>query len=122
MVGHALQRAWRGAQGKIPRLAHRDAGADRCRRPHRTRSRRSLRSSHWRCRRFLPRTAAGLEETVNLEIYTRAQMARFAIEEGQRHGGIQNMLAVLHVLRNRVFRGWGNWQSVVDKAPEYRGT
>lgn len=58
---------------------------------------------------------------MNLELYTRAQMAKFAIEEGQRYGGVNNMLAVLHVLRNRVFRGWGTWQNVVDKAPEYRG-
>lgn len=59
---------------------------------------------------------------MNLETYIRAQMVRFAIEEGQRHGGVNNMLAILHVLRNRVFAGWGNWGEVVKTAPEKRGT
>lgn len=59
---------------------------------------------------------------MNLETYTRAQMARFAIEEGARHGGIQNMIAILHVLRNRVFKGWGDWTEVALKAHEKRGT
>jgi hypothetical protein len=57
---------------------------------------------------------------VNLDTYVRAQMARFAIEEGARHGGVNNMLAVVHVLRNRVFAGWGDWLEVLETAPEKR--
>jgi hypothetical protein len=49
-------------------------------------------------------------------------MARFAIEEAQRHGGINNMLAVLHVLRNRVMAGWGDWAEVTTSAGDKRGT
>lgn len=59
---------------------------------------------------------------MTLETYIRAQMARFAIEEGARHGGITNMLAIAMVLRNRVFAGWGDWIEVVTRAPEKRGT
>lgn len=59
---------------------------------------------------------------MTLEQYIRAQMAKFAIEEGQRHGGINNMLAILHVLRNRVMAGWGDWIEVVNTAPDRRGT
>jgi hypothetical protein len=57
---------------------------------------------------------------MNLETYVRAQMARFAMEEGWHHGGVTNMLAVAHVLRNRVFAGWGDWLEVVVTAPEKR--
>jgi hypothetical protein len=59
---------------------------------------------------------------MTLEIYTRAMMARFAISEGQRHGGVNNMLAVLHVLRNRVMAGWGDWQEVIETAESRRAT
>ena len=59
---------------------------------------------------------------MTIETYTRAMMVRFAVEEGQRHGGVNNMLAILHVLRNRVLAGWGSWQEVVDHAPYKRGT
>ena len=59
---------------------------------------------------------------MTLDMYTRAMMARFAISEGQRHGGVNNMIAVLHVLRNRVMAGWGDWQEVVDTAEVRRGT
>lgn len=57
---------------------------------------------------------------MTIETYTRAQMARFAIEEGARHGGVNNMLAIAHVLRNRVFAGWGDWLEVVTRAGEKR--
>lgn len=59
---------------------------------------------------------------MTLEAYIRAQMARFAIEEAARHGGINNMLAILHVIRNRVMAGWGDWAEVVASAPNRRGT
>lgn len=53
---------------------------------------------------------------MTIDTYIRAQMARYAIEEAQRHGGVNNMLAVCHVLRNRVFAGWGDWLEVVSTA------
>lgn len=59
---------------------------------------------------------------MTLETYIRAQLARFAIEEGARHGGVNNMLAIAFVLRNRVFAGWGDWVDVVEHAPQKRGT
>lgn len=58
---------------------------------------------------------------MTLDTYVRAQMARFAIEEGHEYGGVNNMLAVAHVLRNRVFAGWGDWLEVVTRAGEKRG-
>ena len=66
--------------------------------------------------------SGGAPEEMNLDVYTRAMMARFAVEEGQRHGGVNNMLAVLHVLRNRVMAGWGDWQEVVETAEARRAT
>lgn len=57
---------------------------------------------------------------MTLDTYIRAQMARFAIEEGARHGGTRNMLAIAYVLRNRVFAGWGDWVQVVQRAGEKR--
>lgn len=57
---------------------------------------------------------------MTIETYTRAQMARFAIEEGAIHGGVNNMLAIAHVLRNRVFAGWGDWLEVVTRAGDKR--
>ena len=59
---------------------------------------------------------------MTIDTYIRAEMARFAIEEGERHGGINNMLAIAHVLRNRVFAGWGDWVEVVMRAPEKRAS
>lgn len=59
---------------------------------------------------------------MTLETYTRAMLVKFAAEEGQRHGGVNNMLAILHVLRNRVFAGWGDWMEVLETAASRRGT
>lgn len=59
---------------------------------------------------------------MTIDTYIRAEMARFAIEEGERHGGVTNMLAIAHVLRNRVFAGWGDWVDVVQRAADKRGT
>lgn len=58
---------------------------------------------------------------MTIETYIRAMMVRFAVEEAQHCGGINNMLAVLHVLRNRVMAGWGDWQEVVESAELRRG-
>lgn len=57
---------------------------------------------------------------MTLDGFIRAEMVRFAVEEGQRHGGVNNMLAVCHVLRNRVFAGWGDWLEVVTTAGRKR--
>ena len=53
---------------------------------------------------------------MTLETYIRAQLARIAIEEAARHGGTNHMSAVMMVLRNRVFAGWGTWLDVVERA------
>lgn len=58
---------------------------------------------------------------MTLDSYVRAQIAHFSIEEGERYGGVNNMLAIAYVLRNRVFAGWGDWLEVVMRAPERRG-
>jgi hypothetical protein len=57
---------------------------------------------------------------LTLDTYVRAMLARFAIEEGAEHGGVNNMLAIAHVLRNRVFSGWGDWLEVVSHADQKR--
>jgi hypothetical protein len=54
---------------------------------------------------------------MNLDTFTRAKIAEFAIEQGARYGGINNMLGVAQVLRNRVFSGWGDWLEVAQTAP-----
>jgi hypothetical protein len=59
---------------------------------------------------------------MNIETYVRALVAQFAIQEGQRYGGINNMLGVCHVIRNRVMAGWGDWREVIQHAAEKRGT
>lgn len=59
---------------------------------------------------------------MTIDTYIRAEMARFAIEEGERHGGVNNMLAIAYVLRNRVFAGWGDWVEIIQRAGEKRGT
>lgn len=59
---------------------------------------------------------------MTIDTYIRAQLAQFAITEGERHGGLNNMLAIAHVLRNRVFAGWGDWVEVVQRAGEKRVT
>jgi Cell Wall Hydrolase len=55
------------------------------------------------------------------EIFVRAEMAGFCIQEARRFGGINNMLAIAQVLRNRVHAGWGDWSEVVYNAPSVRG-
>ena len=59
---------------------------------------------------------------MNLDTFTRAKIAEFAIDEGARYGGVNNMLAVAQVLRNRVFKGWGDWLEVAQSAPAKRAT
>lgn len=52
---------------------------------------------------------------MTLETYVRAEIARVALENGARYGGINNMLGVAMVLRNRVFAGWGSWIDVIEQ-------
>lgn len=52
---------------------------------------------------------------MTIETYIRAEIARVALEQGARYGGLNNMLAVAMVLRNRVFAGWGSWIDVIDQ-------
>lgn len=59
---------------------------------------------------------------MNLDTFTRAKIAEFAIEQGARYGGVNNMLGVAQVLRNRVFQGWGDWLEVAQTAPAKCGT
>lgn len=54
------------------------------------------------------------------ENYIKAMLANYAYKEGARYGGIDNMLAVCHVIRNRMDNGWygGDWLAALDNAPE----
>lgn len=56
--------------------------------------------------------------------YIKGRLAAFCIDEGFAHGGLYNMVAVAHVLKNRVEAGWfgGDWMRVLEAAPSQRGT
>jgi hypothetical protein len=58
------------------------------------------------------------------EQFLRSQAARYAIDQGFYHGGVDNMTAILHVLCNRVNAGWlgGDWMAVLEDAPTKTGT
>ena len=58
------------------------------------------------------------------ENYIKARMVDFVIGEAYVSGGLEPMLAVAQVLKNRVDAGWmgGDWVRVIERAPEYRGT
>jgi hypothetical protein len=56
---------------------------------------------------------------MTIETYIRAQMVRFAIQQGARYGGTSCMIAIAFTLRNRVFAGWGSWLEMVEKAPSH---
>ena len=57
---------------------------------------------------------------MNLETYSRAQVARFCIGEAAHYGGINHMLAVAWIIHNRVMDGQGDWLEVLEQAPEKR--
>lgn len=61
---------------------------------------------------------------MNGETYIKAQLAEWAILEGARHGGVNNMVAVAFVMVNRVNAGWygGDWEQVIHHAWERGGT
>lgn len=50
------------------------------------------------------------------ENFIKAQLALLAWREGHRHGGLDNMMAVAFVVRNRVKAGWhgGDWLEVMS--------
>lgn len=58
---------------------------------------------------------------MNLDTYSRAQVARFCIEEAAQYGGTSYMLSIAFVLRNRVLAGWGPWIEVARTAAAKRG-
>ena len=61
---------------------------------------------------------------MNNETFIKAQLAALAIQEGARHGGVHNMVAVAFVMRNRVDAGWygGEWMDVIERAGDRVGT
>lgn len=61
---------------------------------------------------------------MTFESYVKARMLDFVIGEAYASGGLEPMLAVAQVLKNRVDAGWqgGDWVRVIESAPEYRGT
>lgn len=58
------------------------------------------------------------------ENFIKARLVDFAVEEAFISGGVEAMLAVAQVLKNRVDAGWqgGDWRRVIRTAPNYRGT
>lgn len=61
---------------------------------------------------------------MTFESYVKARMLDFVVVEAYASGGLEPMLAVAQVLKNRVDAGWqgGDWIRVIESAPEYRGT
>lgn len=56
------------------------------------------------------------------ENFIKAKMVQFAASEALHLGGWDGMCGVAQVLKNRVEAGWGEWNVVLDTAPNYRGT
>ena len=55
--------------------------------------------------------------------FLKAELALFAWQNAHEYGGIDNMLALACVLRNRVKQGWmgGDWSQVIAEAPGKAG-
>ena len=60
--------------------------------------------------------------TMTYENFIKAKLVQFAVNEAFRYGGFYVMCAVAQVLANRVKAGWGEWNTVIDTAGDYRGT
>lgn len=60
---------------------------------------------------------------MNADTYIKGQLAAFCIHEAARHGGVENMVAVANVMRNRVMHGWygGDWMETIEKAIDHTG-
>ena len=58
------------------------------------------------------------------ESYVKARLMDLVIAEAFASGGVEPMLAVAQVIKNRVDAGWqgGDWLRVIETAPEHRGT
>lgn len=58
------------------------------------------------------------------ENYIKAQLVRFCVDEAYHEGSSSAILAIAHVLKNRVDAGWhgGDWKKVIETAPDYVGT
>lgn len=61
---------------------------------------------------------------MTFESYIKARLLDFVIGEAYASGGLEPMLAVAQVIKNRVDAGWqgSDWVRVIETAPEYRGT
>lgn len=60
---------------------------------------------------------------MNAESFIKAQLVAFAHREAAQHGGIDNMLAVMHVIRNRYYASWegGDWLRIIHAADKAAG-
>jgi hypothetical protein len=58
------------------------------------------------------------------ESYIKARLMDYVIVDAYASGGVEPMLAVAQVLKNRANAGWsgGDWIRIIESAPEYRGT
>ena len=56
--------------------------------------------------------------------FLKGQLMGVAVREGLRHGGINNSMAIAHVMRNRVHAGWhgGDWLQVLTNTQQALGT
>jgi hypothetical protein len=61
---------------------------------------------------------------MTFEAYVKGRLMDFVVREAYASGGVDPMLAVAQVLKNRVDAGWdgGDWLRVIEHAPEYIGT
>ena len=58
------------------------------------------------------------------DTFITAQLAELAIQEGARHGGLHNMVAVAMVMKNRAEAGWygGDWMELLRNHQARAGT
>jgi hypothetical protein len=58
------------------------------------------------------------------DVFIKGQLAALAIREGALHGGVNNIVAVAMVMRNRANAGWygGEWMEILQNATERAGT
>lgn len=58
------------------------------------------------------------------ENYIKGNLVRFCVDEAYHTGSSDAVLAIAQVLKNRVDAGWcgGDWNKVIEAAPNYVGT
>lgn len=63
------------------------------------------------------------ERIMTTDNFLKAELALFVWQNAHEYGGIDNMLALAFVLRNRVKQGWngGDWSQVIAEAPSKAG-